>query len=71
MNNTIYKISGRDRRNKKKELSQLKHFTKMFWYYEDIDRVYGGGLEDTKCHEILEKTNTQIQKIETELKELL
>lgn len=71
MNNPIYKISGQERRNKKKELAQIKYFVKMFWYWEDIDRVYGGGLEKDKAEEMLNSYKNQIEKMEIELKELL
>ena len=35
MSGQIFKISGNERRQKKKELSHLKFFVKMFWYFED------------------------------------
>ena len=35
-----YLISGQLRREKKKELSQLKSFVKNFWFYEDTDRSW-------------------------------
>jgi hypothetical protein len=40
-----YLISGKLRKQKKKELAALKFYVKTFWYFEDIDRVYGGGLK--------------------------
>ena len=64
-----YKISGSERRKLKKELSELKYFVKMFWHYEDIDRVYGGGLSDDKCNSLLEETGEKIKKIELILEE--
>jgi len=51
----IFVISGKERRTVKKELSDLKQFVKMFWYFEDIDRVYGGGMEDEDCKKMREE----------------
>lgn len=64
-----YAISGKERRLKKKELSELKSLIKNFWYYEDIDRVYGGGLDDKICNQIITDIQTQIEKISLELNE--
>ena len=41
-----FAISGQHRKEKKKELAKLKSFVKNFWFHEDVDRVYGGGLEE-------------------------
>ena len=60
-------ISGLDRRAKKKELAQLKQYVKMFWYYEDIDRIYGGGHSDDDCVELINKANELILKLEHQL----
>jgi hypothetical protein len=62
-----YAISGDARRLKKKELNQLKSLIKNFWHWEDIDRVYGGGLEDHICNQIIEDTQKKIDKLELEL----
>ena len=64
-----YAISGQQRRIKKKELSQLKSLIRNFWHYEDIDRVYGGGLEDHICNQIIKDTEDKIRIIELELSE--
>ena len=40
-----------------------------FWHYEDIDRVYGGGLEDQICDQIIKDTEEKIRIIELELSE--
>ena len=64
-----YLISGELRRQKKKELSHLKTYVKNFWYHEDIDRVYGGGLEDQICDQIIKDTEEKIRIIELELSE--
>jgi hypothetical protein len=62
-----YFISGELRRKKKKELASLKSFVKSFWRYEDIDRVYGGGLDDNTCHKILLDAEKEIKELELEL----
>ena len=41
----MFKISGKERRKLKKELSQLRTVIGKFWYYEDLEEVYGTGLE--------------------------
>jgi hypothetical protein len=64
-----YKISGSERRKLKKELSELKYFVKMFWHYEDIDRVYGGGLTDKECDDLIFKKNKEIEDLELLLSE--
>ncbi len=62
-----FAISGKERRLKKKELSELKMFLKYFLYYEDIDKVYGGGLIDSECRKIISDTELKIKKIEEDL----
>ncbi len=69
MNESPFRISGQARREKKKELSELKYFVKMFWHYEDIDRVYGGGLSDDECNETIAKAEEEIRMLESELAE--
>ena len=65
----MYAISGQERRTKKKELGQLKSLIRNFWHYEDVDRVYGGGLEDQICDQIIKDTEEKIRIIELELSE--
>jgi hypothetical protein len=69
MNESPFKISGKERRLKKKELSEMKSFVKMFWHYEDLDRVYGGGMSDKKCQDMINKYNEKISILESELSE--
>ena len=38
---SIYVISGIKRKILKKKLTSLKHFLKMYWFYTDIEDVYG------------------------------
>ena len=69
MNESPFKISGQERREKKKELSFLKSYVKNFWHYEDIDRVYGGGSDDAACQKLIDKANREIEELESELSE--
>ena len=69
MNESPFKISGEKRREKKKELSFLKSYVKNFWHYEDIDRVYGGGLEDSLCQLRIAEAKKEIEQLESELSE--
>lgn len=69
MNESPFKISGQKRREKKKELSFLKSYVKNFWHYEDIDRVYGGGLEDSLCQLRIAEAKKEIEQLESELSE--
>ena len=64
-------ISGLKRRELKKKLSLLKYSYSMFWHYEDIDRVYGGGSDDFECEQILEKIKLEIVELEEKLSEKL
>jgi hypothetical protein len=69
MNESPFKISGKERREKKKELSFLKSYVKNFWHYEDIDRAYGGGLEDSLCQLRIAEAKKEIEVLELELSE--
>lgn len=69
MNESPFKISGQERREKKKELSFLKSYVKNFWHYEDIDRVYGGGLDDSLCQLRIDEAQKEIKELESELSE--
>ena len=69
MNESPFKISGQERREKKKELSFLKSYVKNFWHYEDIDRAYGGGLEDSLCQFRIEEAQKEIEALESALSE--
>ena len=63
-------IRGLERRQLKKKLSLLKSSYKMFWHYEDVDRVYGGGSDDFECEQILEKMKLEIIELEEKLSEV-
>lgn len=66
MNESPYKISGLERRAKKKELAELKKYVKNFWFYEDI---YGGGLTPEQGNDAINKAKLLIDKLEKELSE--
>lgn len=69
MNESPYKISGLERRAKKKELAELKRYVKNFWLYEDIDRAYGGGLTKEQANNAIDKAKLQIEDLERQLLE--
>lgn len=69
MNESPFRISGQERREKKKELSSLKSYVKNFWHYEDIDRVYGGGSDDIDCRQMIDRAKKEIEELESELSE--
>lgn len=68
-NAPIYKIFGDVRREKKKELASLKSYVKMFYHINDIDRVYGGGVEDDEANIRIEKAKKEIEQMELLLDE--
>lgn len=63
-NPPIYVIHGEERREYKKHLSILKHCYKNFWRYEDVDRVYGGGISDIEYEHIIRRMEDEIQLVE-------
>ena len=71
MNNPIFVISGKERREVKKELNTLRKRVKLFWHWEDVDRVYGGGMSDEEAEEYLTKTKKEIELLEEKLSKLL
>lgn len=60
-------MHGHERKKLKKELSDLRRFTKMFWHFEDLCRAYGDGSSDTECADRLDTANARIKEIETQL----
>jgi len=67
----VYIISGDERRKVKKEYSEMKRFLKMFWFYEDVDRVYGGGMSDEEANKMLTEIEAKAKVLEEKLKEKL
>lgn len=77
VNRPIYKISGLDRRAKKKELSLLKSFVKNFWHCHQLDKdmtsFYGGKegypMSDEKATMRIEKAKKEMEEMELILSE--
>ena len=65
----IYIISGDERRIQKKHLASLKSFVKNYWFFEDIDKVYGGGTPRNESKLILNEVNKEIVTLEIKLQE--
>lgn len=71
MNEPQFVISGKQRRELKKDLSALKTCLKMFWHWEDIDRVNGHGMADEDCENYLKITKKEITQLENKLNKRL
>ncbi len=67
----IYVINGKERRQVKKELGELKRFIKMYWFYDDIEVMYGGGLSKKDSLILLAEKQTQVNELERKLSERL
>jgi hypothetical protein len=67
MNDPEFLIHGIERRKLKKKLSEMKYFLKMFNYYNDIDIVYGGGIDDNEKEKRLLEVQKEVNKIEFNL----
>lgn len=75
MNEPIYKIHGLERRELKKELSELKRFVKNFWHYHQLDKdMYSfyncdssNLMSDTQANVKVNKVSKQIEEIEEKL----
>ena len=59
-----YLISGKERKKMKKKLSILKRAKKMFWYFEDVHRVYGCGMTDAEAENLLNTYDDKIKEFE-------
>lgn len=71
MNEPRFVISGKERRELKKELNALKTCLKMFWHWEYIDRVNGHGMDDDDCENYLTITKKEITLLQNKLKKRL
>jgi hypothetical protein len=67
MNDPEFLIHGIERRKLKKKLSEMKYFLKMFNYYNDIDIVYGGGIEEEEKEKRLLEVQNEVNKIRIKL----
>jgi hypothetical protein len=72
-NQSIFKVSGSDRRILKKELHEKKYSHRMFHYYNDLNIVYGSCYIDDiqKEKEYLLKLENEIKLLEIKLLEKL
>ena len=64
---TNYKVSGLERKWLKKDLAKLKYRDKMFWFYEDINDVYGCGLSTEEAQKRKKELETEITNIQQQL----
>ena len=60
-------ISGKIRKQKKKELAELKRFVSNFWLYNDMDSVYGGGMRKEDADQLLAEKSKEAEQLENEL----
>lgn len=67
MNDPEFLIHGIERRKLKKKLSEMKYFLKMFNYYNDIDIVYGGGIDEEEKEKRLLEVQNEVNKIQIKL----
>jgi len=75
MTEPTYKIHGTERRQVKKELSELKRYLKNFWYYHQLDKdmtsFYGGGggypMSDKEAQNRVDDANNKIKALEERL----
>lgn len=67
MNEPEFLIHGIERRQLKKKLAEMKQFLRMFNYYNDIDIVYGGGIDEEEKEKRLLEVQNEVNKIEFNL----
>jgi hypothetical protein len=67
MNDPEFLIHGIERRKLKKKLAEMKQFLRMFNYYNDIDTVYGGGIDEDEKEKRLLEVQKEVNKIEFNL----
>jgi hypothetical protein len=67
MNDPEFLIHGIERRKLKKKLSEMKYFLKMFNYYNDIDIVYGDGIDEEEKEKRLLEVQNEVNKIQIKL----
>ena len=69
-NISLYKISGTERRQLKRRVARLKHHKKMFWFYEDINEVYGcSEMTKQEQERHLKEVQGEIDELEERLRE--
>jgi len=66
--NPTYKIFGKERREVKKQLNELKSYVKNFWHVYDCEEVYGSvSMDKVQANIHLDEIKEQIKKLETKL----
>ena len=65
-----YLICGAERREMKKKFNALKSFIKNFYYYNDVDNVYGGGISKEEEKEVIRKATIDLEEMDKLLKML-
>ena len=71
MNELKFIISGRKRRELKKELNLNKRLLKMNRFINDIDEVYGGGMTEQELTDYENKLKKEITQQENLLSKQL
>ena len=75
MNNPTFKIYGKDRRELKKKLGELKSYVRTFWYERQLERDMfmflksGNMLTDDEAQKKFDKANAEIAELEAKLAE--
>ncbi len=67
MNERQFLISGKERIEQKKRLAELQRFVRMFWFYNDIDEVYGGGMDKDEAQKLLNQKELEIEILKANL----
>jgi len=75
MNNPTFKIYGKDRRELKKRLANLKSYVRNFWYFHQLEKDMfmflksGNVMTDDEAQKKLDKANAEIAELEAKLAE--
>ena len=70
MNESVYHISGFERRRLKKERSLLRGTIKMYWFYYDVDVLYGSPKSKADATIDLKEMKTKLRAIDLLLEQL-
>lgn len=70
MNESVYHISGFERRLLKKERGLLRGTIKMYWFYYDVDVLYGSSKSKVEATIDLKEMKTKLRAIDLLLEQL-
>lgn len=70
MNESPYHISGFERRQLKKERSLLHGIIKMYWFYHDIDVLYGSPKSKSDAIIELKELKTKLRALDLLLEQV-